>query len=95
MTPEAILQAVRQQCDILNIPKGYYQIGSDKSRKDGEIALDFRGGKWFVFFLERGREKDFAIFDRKMDALTFFFLQISLADGKRELPNIDFSKFSD
>lgn len=67
-----------------------YKLGARPSLGAGEIAFDYRNGKFCVFLFERGQEEDFSVFDRKRDAVYFFFMMLMINRGSTDYPHIYF-----
>jgi hypothetical protein len=67
-----------------------YKLGGKTSLGSGEIAFDYRYEKFCVFLFERGQEEDFSVFDRKRDAVYFFFLMLMINKGSSDYPQINF-----
>jgi hypothetical protein len=67
-----------------------YKLDGNPSQGFGEIAMDYNGDKWRVYSFERGQENDMALFERKRDAVYYFFLKLMIIKGSLSYPHINF-----
>ena len=67
------IKELQVELEKLGVPRRVYSL---KGPMDERLCLESRDGKWYVFFVERGRERILKEFDEEYAACDFMLNEL-------------------
>ncbi|WP_293778152.1 hypothetical protein [uncultured Oxalicibacterium sp.] len=68
-----LIKDLQLELEKLGVPRRVYSIGRPA---DERLCIEQRGGRWDVYFIERGKETTLRVFPSESDAALFMLSEL-------------------